>query len=146
MYYLVLLIVVILIVLYYFVIYKKNKRIVLPPISEREKKEILADPSEEKLPDQEEFIANNWQGLMANSNLDPSIIQSHNKYTQNTRQYSSGANFSAISDDNVSPMQTNFLGFSRPRYVEVDPTARQVPDYDEHTLKRNKRMTFVSDL
>ncbi len=82
---------------------------------------------------------------MANSNLDPSIIHSHNKYTQNTRQYSSGANFSAISDDNVSPMQTNFLGFSRPRYVEVDPTARQVPDYDEHTLKRNKRMTFVSD-
>ena len=141
MYYLVIIVAIVLIVLYYTIYHKKNdtnKSSVL-------KKEVSVS-KEETVEDPETFVSNNWQGLMANSNLDPSIIQSHDKYVQNVRQYSSGANFSAISDDNVSPMQTNFIGFSRPRFVEIDPTARQVPDYDHTTLKRNKHMIFVSDL
>lgn len=118
---------------------KKNNSIILP-------KEKIIESNEETPEEPETFVSNNWQGLMANANLDPSIIQSHDKYVQNVRQYSSGANFSAISDDNVSPMQTNYIGFTRPRFVEIDPTARQIPDYDHTTLKRNKHMVFVSDL
>ncbi len=95
--------------------------------------------------DDEGFMERNWKGFVADASLDPSVLSSHNKYVANVRQYSSGANFSAIADDNISPLQTNFLGFSRPQYVEVDPTARQVPDIDTTTLKRNRRVTFTND-
>jgi hypothetical protein len=145
MYYLVIIVAIVLVVLYYTTVYKKKNDV---PIHTEEK--IVVDTAEEKIvsdiTDEETFVSNNWQGSMANYNLEPSIVQSHDKYVQNVRQYSSGANFSAISDDNVSPMQTNFIGFSRPRFVDIDPTARQVPDYDHTTLKRNKHMVFVSDL
>lgn len=90
----------------------------------------------------EEKLPTNWNEQIKNMDLDPSISKSHNKYVSNIRQYSSGANFTSIADDNTSPMYTNFVGFSRPRHVPIDPTARQVPDIDENVFKRNKHMYF----
>lgn len=81
-----------------------------------------------------------WNTVLVETSLDPAIKDSHLKYVSTTRQYSSGSNFTSVNDDNTSDMYTNFLGFSRPRYIPVDPTARQVPGHDETVLKRNKHM------
>lgn len=86
-----------------------------------------------------------WNDIVQDKSLDPSIKDSHANYVANVRQYSSGANFTSVADDNTSGIFTNFLGFQRPRYVPIDPSARQIPDIDNEVLKRNKHMTFKSD-
>ena len=92
-----------------------------------------------------EPVAKDWNDVISDISLDPGVKESHAAYNANVRQFSSGANFSAVSDDNTSPIFTNFIGFSRPQYVEIDSTARQIPDIDTTVLKRNKRLTFKND-
>lgn len=86
-----------------------------------------------------------WNEVIQDKSLEPSIKDSHADYITNTRQYSSGANFTSVADDNTSGIFTNFLGFSRPKYVDIDPTATQIPDVDHTVLKRNKHITFTND-
>lgn len=93
----------------------------------------------------EDFAAS-WKDIAAGSSLEQSVIDGHRQYISNVTQYSSGANFAAVADDNNSPIYTNYVGFSRPRYVEISAGARQIPDIDTSVLKRNKYMKFSSDL
>lgn len=78
-----------------------------------------------------------WGEIVAEKSIDPGIIASHADYTANVRNYSTGAGFTQVADDNTSSIFTNFLGFYRPSYVPVGTTARQVPDVDIDVLKRN---------
>ncbi len=103
------------------------------------KETFVSDITEEEEPELD------WADISKTVSLDPSIKDSHKKYISNTRQYSSGANFTSISDDNTSGIFTNFLGFSRPKYVPIGEGARQVPDIDSEVLKRNKHLSFQSD-
>lgn len=89
--------------------------------------------------------AKDYVDVAAEMDLDPSIIDSHYQYVANVRQFSSGANYTSVADDNTSDLYTNYLGFVRPSYVEIRPGARQVPDIDDSVFKRNKRMVFVND-
>ncbi len=129
--------VVVLLSLFYYYYYIKQS------FEHSEKKTVItvAPVNAPKVP----VIEKDYNEIIAEVSLDPSIADSHNQYVANVRQFSSGANFSAISDDNTSPIFTNFIGFSRPQYVEVDETARQVPDIDTSVLKRNKRLAFTND-
>ncbi len=90
-------------------------------------------------------VEKSWNDVLQDKSLDPSISESHSDYIANTRQYSSGANYTAVSDDNTSDLFTNYLGFSKPRFVEIDPTATQIPDIDNSVFKRNKHMYFKND-
>ncbi len=83
-----------------------------------------------------------WNDILVKKSVDPDVVDSHAKYIANTRQFSSGANFASVADDNNSGVFTNFLGFSRPKFVAIDPTARQVPDVDMEVLKRNKHLRW----
>ena len=87
-----------------------------------------------------------WSDVAAGMSVEQSVVDSHRQYIANVDKYSSGANFTSVADDNTSGVFTNFLGFSRPYYVEVDPTARQVPSHDTSVFKRNKHMYFGSEL
>ena len=86
-----------------------------------------------------------WNVVSQDISLDPGIIKSQRKYVANVREFGTGANFTDVADDNNSDIFTNFLGFSRPRYVKILPGARQIPDVDTSVLKRNKRLAFISD-
>jgi len=78
-----------------------------------------------------------WDDIVQQQSIDPGVMQSHQQYVANVRNYSSGPSFTQIADDNTSPIFTNFLGFYRPTYVPVGTSARQVPDIDTEVLKRN---------
>ena len=92
-----------------------------------------------------EPAAKDWNDISADMTLEKGIIDSHNQYIAETRQFSSGANFSSIADDNNSALSTNYLGLVRPHYIPVRKTATQVSDFDEKIFKRNKHMYFKTD-
>ena len=79
-----------------------------------------------------------WEEAIKYMNLDPSIQESHAEYTDELTRFSSGAGFGSVADDNRTVTSTNFVGFHRPQYIPVDPTARQVPDEATEIYKRNK--------
>jgi ABC-type dipeptide/oligopeptide/nickel transport system permease component len=86
-----------------------------------------------------------YNDVAAKIGLDDSVTDSHREYIATTRQFSSGANYTSVADDNNTSLFNNFLGHSRPRYVEILPGARQVPDVDSSVFKRNKHQIFVND-
>lgn len=140
MYYFIVLIVIAALIIWY--TYPKEKEVVQHVVIA---KSTPVDTGIDEEEDTENFTTS-WKDIAMGSSLDQSTVDSHRQYVSNMQQYSSGANFTAVADDNTSPIFTNFIGFSRPRYVPVDPTARQIPDVDTEVLKRNRYMTFTSDL
>jgi hypothetical protein len=86
-----------------------------------------------------------YDDVMKKKSLEDSVVDSHRQYVANTRQFSSGANFTSVADDNNSTLFTNFLGFVRPYKVDILPGARQIPDIDDSVFARNKHMYFKSD-
>jgi uncharacterized protein YacL len=132
---LIVIIVVVLIIIYYF--YTKQ--------SFKDTNNNVKFSEQKKIEQPKMEVPQNWNDVISKISLEPSVVDSHNSYIANVRQFSSGANFSAVADDNTSPIFTNFIGFSRPQFVDIDPTARQIPDVDINVLKRNKRITFTND-
>lgn len=78
-----------------------------------------------------------WTDVIQTS-LDPSTFSNHAEFVKDVRRFSSGANFTSVSDDNTNADFVNFRGLRRPEHVPIGPTARQVPDIDETVLMRNK--------
>lgn len=83
-----------------------------------------------------------WDEVLKTSELDPATHLRQMEFTKDVKRYSSGANFTNVSDDNNSFAFTNFVGLRRPQHVEIGMSARQVPDIDEDVLKRNKRFVI----
>lgn len=79
-----------------------------------------------------------WVDYIKAENLDPSAFVNQANYAKTAKRFSSGANFTAVQDDNNSPFFTNFIGLRRPQHVPIGDTARQVPDVDESVLARNR--------
>lgn len=80
----------------------------------------------------------NWGEYITAQDLDPSAFDSQQDFVKDVKRFSSGANFTSTSDDNTSPIFTNFIGLRRPEHVPIGSSARQVPDIDETVLQRTK--------
>lgn len=83
-----------------------------------------------------------WQEVVKATELDPSTFVNHNEFVKDVRRYSSGANFTSVTDDNTNSAFTNFVGLRRPSHVPIGATARQQPDVDQTVLMRNSRFDF----
>lgn len=79
-----------------------------------------------------------WSDVLAQTEIDPGTIQSHQDFVKDVKRFSSGANFTSVTDDNTSDFFVNFRGLRRPQHVPIGVDARQVPDVDETVLMRNK--------
>ncbi len=84
-----------------------------------------------------------WGEVIKATELDPSTFVNHNEFVKDVRRFSSGSNFTSVSDDNTSSDFTNFVGLRRPTHVPIGETARQQPDIDQSVLQRNPRFAFV---
>jgi hypothetical protein len=79
-----------------------------------------------------------WDQAIQATELDPATFSNHQEYVADVRRFSSGANFTSVTDDNTSPTFSNFVGLRRPEHVDVGDDARQVPSEDPTVLQRNK--------
>jgi hypothetical protein len=83
-----------------------------------------------------------WDEIIQATELDPSTFSSQAEYVKGVRRFSSGANFTSVTDDNTNSAFTNFVGLQRPQHVPIGSTARQIPDIDENVLQRNHQLRF----
>jgi hypothetical protein len=81
---------------------------------------------------------------MQATEIDPSTFVNHMDYVKDVRRFSSGANFTSVTDDNTNIDFTNFRGLRRPQAIPnmIGASARQVPDIDENVLLRNKDLRW----
>ena len=84
-----------------------------------------------------------WEDVMKAEDLDESVFVGQKEYIKDVTRFSSGANFTSVSDDNTNGAFTNFIGLRRPQHVFVGNTARQQPDIDQSVLMRNKDFRFM---
>jgi hypothetical protein len=83
-----------------------------------------------------------WHEVIKATELDPSTFVNHNEFIRDVRRFSSGANFTSVTDDNTNSAFSNFIGLRRPTHVPIGATARQQPDIDQTVLMRNSRFAF----
>lgn len=83
-----------------------------------------------------------WDEVLSATELDPSIQDNHNQFVADVRRFSSGANFTAVADDDNNLAFTNFIGLNRPQHVHIGADARQQPDIDQTVLQRNRYLRF----
>jgi hypothetical protein len=85
-----------------------------------------------------------WDEVLQATELEPSTFVNHMDFVKDVRRFSSGANFTAVADDDNSPTFTNFRGLIRPQAPKnmIGESARQVPSEDETVLTRNRGMRW----
>ena len=83
-----------------------------------------------------------WDEVLSATELDPSIQDNHNQFVADVRRFSSGANFTAVADDDNNLAFTNFIGLNRPQHVHIGADARQQPDIDQTVLQPNRYLRF----
>jgi hypothetical protein len=83
-----------------------------------------------------------WDEVLQATELDPSTFVNHMDFVKDVRRFSSGANFTSVTDDNTNLAFTNFVGLRRPEHVPIGPDARQQPDIDETVLQRNRPLRW----
>jgi hypothetical protein len=83
-----------------------------------------------------------WDEVLQATELDPSTFVNHMDFVKDVRRFSSGANFTSVTDDNTNIDFTNFQGLRRPSHVPIGASARQQPDIDETVLQRNRELRF----
>ena len=85
-----------------------------------------------------------WGEVIKATELDPSTFVNHREFVKDVRRFSSGANFTSVTDDNTNIDFTNFVGLRRPTHVPIGDTARQQPDIDQSVLQRNQRFSWTN--
>jgi hypothetical protein len=83
-----------------------------------------------------------WSDSLAATELDPSTFENQANFVADVRQFSTGAGFTSVTDDNTNIDFTNFIGLRRPQHVPIGVSARQQPDIDQTVLQRNKDFRF----
>lgn len=80
-----------------------------------------------------------WDEVIKATELDPATFINQQEFVKDVRIFSSGANFTSVSDSDNSNVFVNFVGLARPQaYIGmIGGSARQVPDVDESVLARN---------
>lgn len=79
-----------------------------------------------------------WDEVIQFTELDPGTMTAHKEFVKDVRRFSSGANFTSVTDDNTNLAFVNFQGLRRPEHVKIGSGSRQIPDVDETVLQRNK--------
>lgn len=111
-------------------------------------KEQLTDPDDNLADDanmmEEEGYEGNmpWDEVLQATELDPATHDNHRQFVADTRRFSSGANFTSVTDDNTNWSFTQFVGLRRPQHVHIGWDARSQPDVDQSVLQRNKDLRF----
>lgn len=112
------------------------------------KAEYLADP-EDNLENDAEVLSElgyndgaGWSDVLAATELDASVHDNQREFVADVRRFSSGANFTAVTDDNTNIAFTNFTGLRRPQHVHIGDDARQQPDIDQTVLQRNRDLRW----
>lgn len=87
-----------------------------------------------------------WNEVIKTTELDPSTFDNHESFVKDARIFSSGANFTSVTDDNTNLAFTNFIGLRRPSFPlnGIGPESRQIPDIDETVLAREKQFRWNS--
>ena len=83
-----------------------------------------------------------WDEVLKTTELDPATFANHQDFVKDVRRFSSGANFTSVTDDNTNSAFTNFVGLRRPQQVDIGASARQQPDIDQSVLKRNEPLRW----
>lgn len=83
-----------------------------------------------------------WNDVLKTTELDPATFANHQDFVKDVRRFSSGANFTSVTDDNTNSAFTNFVGLRRPQQVDIGASARQQPDIDQSVLKRNQPLRW----
>jgi len=83
-----------------------------------------------------------WDEVLQATELEPSTFANHMDFVKDVRRFSSGANFTSVTDDNTNLAFVNFRGLRRPEHVPIGPDARQQPDIDESVLQRTRPLRF----
>jgi hypothetical protein len=86
-----------------------------------------------------------WEEVIKVSELEPSTFTNHQDFVKDVRRFSSGANFTSVTDDNNNWSFTQFIGLQRPQHVDIGESSRQQPDVDQSVLKRNGQLRFGSN-
>jgi hypothetical protein len=86
-----------------------------------------------------------WTEVLTVSELDPSVFTNHQDFVKDVRRFSSGANFTSVTDDNNNWSFTQFVGLRRPQHVDIGASARQQQDIDQSVLKRNADFRWGSN-
>ena len=85
-----------------------------------------------------------WGEVIKATELDPSTFVNHREFVKDVRRFSSGANFTSVTDDNTNIDFVGFVGLRRPTHVPIGDTARQQPDIDQSVLQRNQRFSWTN--
>lgn len=125
-----------------------GERMTMQDLPIRRKAEYLTSPDDDVETDAE--VLNElgyegslpWSDILSATELDPTIQDNHNQFVADVRRFSSGANFTAVADDDNNLAFTNFIGLNRPQHVPIGADARQQPDIDQSVLQRNKYIRF----
>jgi hypothetical protein len=83
-----------------------------------------------------------WDEVLKTTELDPATFANHQDFVKDVRRFSSGANFTSVTDDNTNLAFVNFVGLRRPQQVSIGASARQQPDIDQSVLKRNQPLRW----
>lgn len=83
-----------------------------------------------------------WTESLKDSEIDESTLDSHRSFVEDATRFSSGANFTSVTDDNTNAVFTNFQGLRRPQHVPIGESARSIPDIDETVLQRNTQSSW----
>lgn len=81
-----------------------------------------------------------WDENIKITELDPATFINQQQFVKDVRRFSSGANFTSVTDDNTNLDFVNFVGLRRNEAIPgmIGATARQIPDIDENVLTRTK--------
>lgn len=83
-----------------------------------------------------------WEDTLKATAVDPSVIENHSAFVADVRRFSSGANFTAVNDEDGNMAYTNFRGLQRPQHVHIGESARSQPDVDPTVLQRNNSLRW----
>lgn len=86
-----------------------------------------------------EPMAGGYEDYMLNSGLEPSIVESHKRFTDEIQHRTSGASVETVFSHDVEPGNT-WVGLRRPRYdIPVDVHAREVPSIPNEQMPVNRK-------
>jgi hypothetical protein len=122
--------------------WKQKPAVPAAPQATEKKESLESQPTPtvaKKILEKEGYTDNlSWTEVIKSTDLDPSTFENHNDFIKETRRYSSGANFTSTTDDNISGQMVNFVGLRRPSSVPIAPGRRQVEDLQYDVFDRNK--------
>lgn len=81
-----------------------------------------------------------YNELLQSMSLDSDVIKQHNQYVNDRNKITSTASFAPSRSDNQDIVTT--WGLSKPRYIAIDPSARNIPSQDPEQGSKPVRLQW----